>query len=85
MTTTMPGFLADNQNVDFLLFFDAANIWGVDYSSGLEDTNEIRSSTGVAIDWLSPVGPMNFSLSLPITKAETDKTESFRFNLGTTF
>jgi outer membrane protein insertion porin family len=81
----MPGFLADNQNVDFLLFFDAANIWGVDYSSTLEDTNEIRSSTGVAIDWLSPVGPMNFSLSLPITKAETDKTESFRFNLGTTF
>ena len=85
MTTTVPGFLAENQNVDFLLFFDAANIWGVDYSSAIEDTNEIRSSTGVAVDWLSPVGPMNFSLSLPITKSETDKTESFRFNLGTTF
>jgi len=85
MTTTVPSFLAENQNVDFLLFFDAANIWGVDYSSAIEDTNEIRSSTGVAVDWLSPVGPMNFSLSLPITKSETDKTESFRFNLGTTF
>ena len=62
-----------------------ANVWGVDYDSSLDDSNKIRSSTGIAVDWFTPVGPLNFSLSQPISKASTDKTESFRFNLGTTF
>ena len=57
----------------------------VDYSSALNDSGEIRSSVGLGIDWMTVVGPMNFSLSHPLTKADTDKTESFRFNLGTTF
>ena len=70
--------------MDFSLFVDAANIWGVDYDSSI-DNNKIRSSTGVAINLLTPIGPLNFSLSQPITKSSTDKTESFRFNLGTTF
>ena len=37
------------------------------------------------MDVTTPVGPLNFSLSQPITKSSTDKTETFRFNLGTTF
>ena len=73
------------QNIDFSLFVDAANVWGVDYDSAIDDNNKIRSSTGVAMDILTPIGPLNFSLSQPITKSSTDKTESFRFNLGTTF
>ena len=67
------------------MFFDAANIWGVDYDSSINDNSEIRSSVGIGIDWFTPIGPINFSLAHPITKAKTDKTESFRFNLGTTF
>ena len=67
------------------MFLDVANVWGVDYDSSLDDSNKIRSSTGVAVDWFTPVGPLNFSLTQPISKASTDKTESFRFNLGTTF
>ena len=51
----------------------------------IDDNNKIRSSTGVAMDILTPIGPLNFSLSQPITKSSTDKTEGFRFNLGTTF
>ena len=85
VNSTLPQLLEQNQNIDFLLFFDAANIWGVDYNSSLNDTNEIRSSVGVAVDWITPIGPLNFSLSQPITKANSDKTETFRFNLGTTF
>jgi len=69
----------------FLFFFDAANVWGVDYSSALNDENKIRSSIGVAVDFFTPIGPLNFSLSEPITKSKNDITESFRFNLGTTF
>ena len=66
-------------------FIDTANVWGVDYNSSLNDGGSIRSSTGVALDWFSPVGPLNFSLAYPITKKDGDKTETFRFNLGTTF
>ena len=84
-SATLPKLLPSFQNIDFSLFIDAANVWGVDYDSAIDDNNKIRSSTGVAMDLLTPIGPLNFSLSQPITKSSTDKTESFRFNLGTTF
>ena len=82
--SNLPQILEESQNVDFLIFADAANIWGVDYNSSIEGDG-IRSSIGLALDWMSPVGPMNFSLAHPITKKTGDKTETFRFNLGTTF
>ena len=73
------------QNADFSVFLDAGNVWGVDYSSSVNDTNKLRSSTGVGLDWHTPVGPLSFSYTQVLSKADTDKTESFRFNLGTTF
>ena len=85
ISSTLPFLLENNQNTDFLVFFDAANIWGVDYDSSLDNNNQIRSSIGIGVDWFTPVGPMNFSLSQALSKNETDTTESFRFNLGTTF
>jgi len=84
-SATLPTLLPSFQNLDFSIFVDAANVWGVDYDSSIDDNNKIRSSTGVAMDILTPIGPLNFSLSQPITKSSTDKTEGFRFNLGTTF
>jgi len=83
-TTTIPMFLENLQTVDIVLFADAANIWGVDYNNSL-DENGIRSSIGVALDWLTPVGPLTFSLAQPITKEPTDIEETFRFNIGTSF
>jgi outer membrane protein insertion porin family len=85
IATTIPQFLEESQNIDFSIFYDAANVWGVDYDSSLDSTNKVRSSIGLGIDWLTAVGPLNFTFSHPITKADGDKTESFRFNLGTTF
>ena len=85
LSTTLPQILPSFQNSDFSLFIDAANIWGVDYDSSLDKNNDIKSSIGVAIDLLTPIGPLNFSLTQPMTKSSSDKTESFRFNLGTTF
>lgn len=58
---------------------------GVDYDSSLNKGGKIRSSTGIALDWFSAIGPLNFSLAYPLTKKNTDRTETFRFNLGTTF
>ena len=84
-STTLPQLLASFQNADLSFFIDTANIWGVDYNTSMDDGSKIRSSTGIAMDVLTPIGPLNFSLSQPISKASSDKTESFRFNLGTTF
>jgi outer membrane protein insertion porin family len=84
-SSTIPQFFEESQNVDFLFFIDAANLWGVDYDNSLDDNGSLRSSTGIALDWFSPIGPLNFSLAYPITKKDGDKEESFRFNLGTSF
>ena len=82
--TTLPEFGANLENVDFQLFLDAANVFGVDYDSSL-DSSKLRSSVGFGVDWFTVIGPLNFSIAQPITKADTDKTETFRFNIGTTF
>ena len=85
LTTTLPQILENSQTTDFAIFMDVANIWGVDYDSSIDDGNKIRSSVGFGVDWFTPIGPLNFSLAAPISKATTDETETFRFNLGTTF
>ncbi len=81
----LPNLLPENTNTDVALFLDFGNVWGVDYDSTINESNKIRSSTGVATSWMSPIGPMTFILSTNLSKASTDTTESFNFNLGTTF
>ena len=83
--TTLPQIFPSFQSADFSYYIDMANVWGVDYDQSINKSNKIRSSTGISVDLLTPVGPLNFSLSQPLSKAYTDKTEKFRFNLGTTF
>ena len=84
-TTNIPILFQNFQNLDAVFFLDVGNIWGVDYDSSIDDSDEIRSSVGIGIDWFSVIGPINFSLSEAISKADTDITETFRFNIGTTF
>jgi len=81
----LPNILPDSTNVDLKLFLDFGNVWGVDYDSTIDDSNKIRSSTGIAANWMSPLGPITFTLAQNLSKANTDETESFNFNLGTTF
>ena len=83
-TSTLPQVFPNAQNVDFVTFLDLANLWGVDDKT-LDDGSELRSSIGIGVEWFTPVGPLSFSLAAPISKSSTDKTETFRFNLGTTF
>ena len=85
IATSLYQILPNSQNTNFSIFFDAANVWGIDYNSALNDESKIRSSVGIALNFFTPVGPLNFSISEPITKGKNDITESFRFNLGTTF
>ena len=73
------------QEADIKYFYDAANVWGTDYRNYEDDSSKIRSSTGLAIDWYTPIGPLTLSWAKAITKKSTDKTESIRFNIGTSF
>ena len=85
ISSNLPQFFRNSQNLDAIIFSDIANIWGVDYDDTIDDSNKIRSSIGLGIDWFTIVGPLNFSLATPLSKANTDKPQAFRFNLGTTF
>ncbi|MDP2881027.1 MAG: outer membrane protein assembly factor BamA [Azonexus sp.] len=63
-------------------FFDAGQVYGNDtaqLSSGL------RYSTGITASWISPIGPLKFSFGRPLNKQASDRTESFQFQMGTTF
>ena len=85
LEASLPNLLPETTRTDVSLFLDFGNVWGVDYDSSIDTSNKIRSSTGVAASWISPLGPMTFILSTNLAKNSTDETESFNFNLGTTF
>ena len=44
-------------------FLDFGNVWGVDYDESIDESNKIRSSTGIMASWMSPIGPMTFTFS----------------------
>ena len=83
--TNIPSLFQNFQNLEAVVFFDAGSIWGVDYDSSLDDGGKLRSSIGIGVDWFTVVGPLNFTFSEVISKDDNDITQSFRFNLGTTF
>ncbi len=85
VSATLPNIFEGLDNLDIGVFFDAANVWGIDYDSSLDDKSTIRSSTGVAFNLLTPLGPLSFSFANALSKASSDITETFRFRLGTQF
>lgn len=73
-------FGMDSKTVRLSAFYDIGNI----YAKGRDfDVSELRSSTGVSAIWLSPIGPMVFSLARPVREFDEDETETFQFTLGT--
>ena len=84
LNSTLPQILPNFQEIEVISFLDIANLWGVDDKS-LNKSSEIRSSIGLGIDWFTPVGPLSFSFAQSLSKSSSDTTETFRFNLGTTF
>ena len=84
INTTLPNVFRGNDDIDLSLFLDAATLREVDYDSSLE-SSEIRSSTGLSVNWFTVLGPLSFSYAIPLTSEPSDKTESFRFRIGTSF
>ena len=63
LSATLPSVVEGLDNLDIGVFFDAANVCGVDYNSSLDDKSKIRSSTGVALNLMTPIGPLSFSFA----------------------
>ena len=85
LEANFPNFFPEKSNAEIGLFLDAGNVWGVDYSDDIDDSNKIRSTIGINTSWLSPAGPLSFIFSQNISKASTDVDQTFNFRLGTTF
>ena len=83
-STTVPNGLPEKWNANSILFLDAANVWSVDFDSSL-DSDKIRSSAGIALDWISPLGPLNFTFAEIISSAPGDVEENFSFQIGSSF
>ena len=84
VSTTFPNYLPEKWNANSSFFLDTGNVWGVDFDDSL-DSDRIRSSFGINLDWISPLGPLSFTLSETLSSASGDKEESFSFNLGSVF
>jgi len=81
----LPNLLPEDYKTDVSLFLDAANLWSVDYSDTLDDSSKIRSSVGISANVYTQIGPLSLTIAQDISKASTDKTETFNFRLGTSF
>ena len=77
----LPGFGID-KSVRIGGFADAGQVWAAGEKTSLQD---LRASMGLAAVWVSPFGPLKFSLAQPINKKEGDKLQRFQFQMGTTF
>jgi outer membrane protein insertion porin family len=83
--STFPNPIPDILRPKSYLFYDIGNVWGVDYSDIVSESSYLRTSAGIAIDVVTPVGPLSFTYSIPLSKASTDKEQRFLFNLGSSF
>ena len=83
----LPG-LKDDQSLRMSAFVDAGASFGPYDNDGLYEKfafGDLRYSAGVAVLWVSPLGPLKFSLAQPLVEKDRDKTEVFQFTLGNVF
>jgi len=79
--TPFPG-AGNDKSLRLYAFFDAGNVYGYNDPIVL---NQIRTSVGVGISWISPIGPLRLAYAKPIKTFAGDKIQKFQFQIGTAF
>lgn len=84
-----------DRTLRFFTFLDTGYAWGYEGIRGADGTmhydrqevnlSDLRVSTGFGIAWISPLGPLKFSIAYPIKKESGDETQRFQFQIGTGF
>ncbi len=75
-------FAAENRSIRTGLFLDAGNVFA---NASDFEADQLRTSVGISMRWLSPVAPLTFSFAKPINYGPRDERESFQFNVGVQF
>ena len=76
-------FIFDKKdNIRFNNYFNFGSLWDNDF---VNSNHELRSSFTSSLDFLTPIGPISFSYSVPILKEDGDNTNNFAFSIGTSF
>lgn len=93
-------FLENERSFRSSWFVDAGGLWDTHFNRDafadlteeqqqeipdFSDYGRIRVSTGVTFQWLSPLGPISFTLAKPVRQEEGDQTDFFEFGIGRTF
>jgi len=75
-------FLEGANNVRMSAFYDVGNVFA---DTGDFDFGELRHSVGIGMVWLSPVGPLTFSVAQPLNDKAGDRPQAFQFMIGSMF
>lgn len=77
----VPG-MGNDKTLRVFAFADLGNVWGAAESV---DFSSLRSSTGLGLSWISPIGPLKLSWGVPIKSVAKDRIQRFQFQIGTGF
>lgn len=77
-------FIKDQSSMRMAYFVDTGNVF--DTQRGYDfDLNEIRWSTGLALQWNTFIGPLGFSFGKAMNATPEDEKQFFQFSLGQPF
>ena len=77
----VPG-AGNDRTLRLFAYLDAGNVWREKESM---DFSSLRSSAGIGLSWISPVGPLKLSYGNPLRKFPEDRIQKFQFQIGTAF
>lgn len=85
LLSPFPG-AGNDRTLRMYAFFDVGGVAGPQDSLTInQNANSLRSSVGVGVSWISPVGPLRVAFAKPIKKFDGDNIQNFQFQIGTTF
>lgn len=86
LSMPVPGVGAANEkSLRFGPFFDAGQVYADSTDSTTYDSGSVRMSAGIAATWISPFGPLKFSIAQPLNSEKDDDIQRFQFQMGQTF